>query len=335
MFAHHKALVGVLCAIGLFGAGCSTTSSTTTLVDSPITADTTTATDTDSDAILNEASSGGIAFGDDLVLPFSDIGFESDLEIAEGLVIPAALIGVYADGDAYVIVPADLAEQGPRGDLFILTPDGDIWVGEDLDFAEFEGGFTASGSVTSSATDQRRTFDLNLPFGAGNTTFDLDSNRAIVRGVLGSHTFDQVTYLIGAHPEIDTLVLQDVPGSVNDEVNMETGRLVREAGYTTIVPSDGEAASGGVDLFTAGVVRIVEPGGRLGIHSWCCGPNGETAAELDRDDPAHDAQLAYFTEMLGPDTGPEFYFATLQAAPFDDVHYMTAAEIARYQLTTD
>jgi len=140
---------------------------------------------------------------------------------------------------------------------------------------------------------------------------------------------------IEAHPEIDTLILHAVPGSANDEVNMETGRLIRKPGYTTIVPSDGAAASGGADLFTAGVVRIVEPGGQLGIHSWCCGPNGETAAELDRNDPAHDAQLAYFTEMLGPEIGPEFYFATLQAAPFAHVRYMTTDEIARYRLTTD
>lgn len=334
MFARYKAMLGVLCVVGLLGTGCSTTSTTTTVIDSPVT---TTVTNADPDAILTEARTGGITHGDEPARPFAETGFEFDLEIGEDLVIPAALIGVYADGegDAYVIVPADLSEDAPTGELFILTNDGDIWTGDGLDIVESEGGLTASGSVTSNATNQSTTFDLDLPFGAGNSTFDLDGNRAIVRGVLGSHTFDQVTYLIEAHPEVDTLILQDVPGSVNDEVNMETGRLIRRAGYTTIVPSDGEAASGGVDLFTAGVVRIVEPGGRLGIHSWCCGPNGETAAELDHNDPAHAAQLAYFTETLGPDIGPEFYFATLRAAPFDDVHYMTTDEIARYQLTTD
>lgn len=252
---------------------------------------------------------------------------EIDTEFEGG----GAILAQSADEATTVIVPVDLAKEEAVGIVLMIDASGRTHEASDVAFSETaSGGIAASGSFLDGAA-----FDMELEIGAGTSTFELDGHRAIVRGDLGSAAFEQVSHLVDHHPEVDTLVLQDVPGSVNDEVNVETGRLVRNAGYTTLIPSDGQAASGGVDLFAAGVERIAEPGARLGIHSWCCASDNTPVADLPRDDPQHAAQLSYFSEMLGETDGPDFYFQTLEAAPFDDVHIMTDAELAASTITTN
>ncbi len=49
-------------------------------------------------------------------------------------------------------------------------------------------------------------------------------------------------------------------------------------------------------------------------------------------DEATETQLDYFGEMLGEVRGPELYWFTLHAAPAADIHWMTEAEVAQYEL---
>jgi hypothetical protein len=170
--------------------------------------------------------------------------------------------------------------------------------------------------------------------GAGNSHLEIKGNEAYLSGDLGTKTYAQIKDLIKNHPEIKTIVMTNISGSVNDAVNMHTGRLLHENGFTTKVLSGSNIASGGVDLFCAGVNRIVEKGAKIGVHSWCC-VNGLTANKLPKDHPAHQYQLAYFTMALGQENGPAFYFYTLEAAPFDNVHYMTDEEIKKWGIATE
>jgi hypothetical protein len=169
--------------------------------------------------------------------------------------------------------------------------------------------------------------------GAGSSHLEIKGKEAYLSGDLGTITYTQIKDLIKNHPEIKTIVMTNISGSVNDAVNMHTGRLLHENGFTTKVLSNSDIASGGVDLFCAGVNRIVEKGAKIGVHSWCC-VNDLTAIELPKDHPAHQYQLEYFTMALGPKNGPAFYFYTLEAAPFDDVHYMTDDEIKEWKIAT-
>ena len=75
--------------------------------------------------------------------------------------------------------------------------------------------------------------------------------------------------------------MTQISGSVNDAVNMHTGRLLRKNGFTTKLLSDSDIASGGVDLFCAGAKRIVEKGAKIGVHSWCC-TSDLTAVEITK-----------------------------------------------------
>lgn len=169
--------------------------------------------------------------------------------------------------------------------------------------------------------------------GAGTSKLEIKGNEAFLSGDLGTITFYQIERMVAEHPEVKTLVLTQISGSINDQVNVHTGRLVRKAGLTTKVLADSEIASGGVDLFCAGKERIVEKGARIGIHSWCCF-NDLTAIELPKDHPAHQDQIQYFTLMMGPENGPAFYFKTLEAAEFDGIYWMTDQEIIDWKVAT-
>lgn len=169
--------------------------------------------------------------------------------------------------------------------------------------------------------------------GAGNSTLEVRDDQAFLSGTLGTVTYPQVTDLIRQHPEIRTITLTNVDGSVNDAVNMHTGRLIREAGLNTQILRDSEIASGGVDLFCAGVKRFAARGAKIGVHSW--GGDGHTAADIPVDHPDHRFQVAYFKQVLGQTHGPKFYFYTLTAAPFDDIHWMSVREINHWKIVTD
>lgn len=169
--------------------------------------------------------------------------------------------------------------------------------------------------------------------GLGDSKLEIIGDEAYLSGDLGTKTYKQIKDLIDNHPNVTTLVLTSISGSVNDLVNMHTGRLVHEAGLDTKVLSDSDIASGGVDLFCAGKNRIVEQGARIGIHSWCC-VNDLTAIELPKNHPAHKYQINYFTLVMGAEKGVAFYFHTLEAAPFDGVHWMSDEDIQKWNVST-
>ena len=169
--------------------------------------------------------------------------------------------------------------------------------------------------------------------GAGTSNIEVKGDEAFLNGDLGTKTYQQIKNLIKNHPEVKTLVLGNISGSLNDAVNMHTGRIVREAGLNTKVLSNSSIASGGVDLFCAGQERIVEKGAKIGIHSWCC-LDDLTAVEIPQDHPAHKYQVAFFKMCLGEELGPRFYFHTLTAASFDSVHWMSDEDIKKWKVAT-
>ncbi len=167
--------------------------------------------------------------------------------------------------------------------------------------------------------------------GSGNSTYSVNNNEATLNGSLGSFTYNQILDINEFHPTVDKIVLGEIDGSVNDDINVLTGRLIREAGYTTVVKATSKIYSGGVDLYCSGKQREWSEGAEVGVHSWCC-YEGKTADKLPENSPGHKAQLSYFKEMLGDLDGPAFYFFTLKSAPFDGIHVMNKAELIKYKL---
>lgn len=160
-------------------------------------------------------------------------------------------------------------------------------------------------------------------------SFVADGDRIVATGAIDHTTLDAFQDITAKNPGITTLVLKRVEGSVDDDANVVLGRMVREAGFDTLVPADGLIASGGTDLFLAGNRRTLEPGACVGVHSW--GGWNIVATELPTDHPEHDRYLDYYRD-LGID--PSFYWFTLEAAPAESTHWMTSDEADRYAMTT-
>ena len=102
-----------------------------------------------------------------------------------------------------------------------------------------------------------------------------------------------------------------------------------------MVPSNGVIASGGVDFFTAGSRRVVEPCAKLGVHSWDeDGPDGGIihGNEVPRDQESHTMFLDFYSEMEIPE---DFYWFTLEAAQPQRIHWMSDEEILLYGLVTE
>ncbi|MFT5759679.1 MAG: pimeloyl-ACP methyl ester carboxylesterase [Alteromonadaceae bacterium] len=155
---------------------------------------------------------------------------------------------------------------------------------------------------------------------------DTSSDTVYMNGVIGSDTLTVMQELFNTYPQITTMVMQNVPGSMDDEINLLASMEIRNRGINTHIPADGMVASGGSDMFLAGVKRTIETGAKIGVHSWSDG-SGKAALYYPRDHQAHVIYLDYYN-AIGITT--DFYWYTLVAAPADSIHWMTAEEIALY-----
>ncbi|KHT47777.1 alpha/beta hydrolase [Vibrio sinaloensis] len=157
-------------------------------------------------------------------------------------------------------------------------------------------------------------------------TFYVKGNVATLSGVVCSGSPDTFEDMLEGSPQVNTLVFKNINGSADDEANTELGYMVRDAGMNSVIGKNGHIASGGTDLFLAGLKRTVEPGAKIGVHSWAS-TDGMDGSTLPRDHQEHQRYLKYY-ETLGIDT--DFYWFTLDAAKPQDMHYMTRDELVKY-----
>ena len=150
-------------------------------------------------------------------------------------------------------------------------------------------------------------------------------------GILNSNTYTQIKNLLDQNPQVDTIILVNVNGSIDSNNTMELGYLIRERGLNTHLKHDSFIVSGGVTLFIAGVERTMEGNPIVGIHSWSTFFSSVDGRDLLTNEPTHQIFVKYHQDMLGHD---EFYWFALDAAPSNDYHYMTEREMRQYGLLT-
>jgi hypothetical protein len=164
--------------------------------------------------------------------------------------------------------------------------------------------------------------------------FEVVDDVAVMSGTIGADFVHRVCDLTAANPAVAEIEMFDVPGSSTPEnESLEGGLVLRAQGLDTFLPADGIVESGGVDVFLAGNERSVADGGCLGVHSteFDFGDGPVAAADLPRDDPEHAPYLEYFATIGIP---ADFYWFTLEVAPPDGVHYLTPAEMERFDVVT-
>jgi len=161
----------------------------------------------------------------------------------------------------------------------------------------------------------------------------INGTQAKMYGVLLNDSLTKFQELQSNYPSVTEIVLMDVPGSGNDDVNLSVGRALHEAGFNTRVEATSVIESGGVDYFLVGNQRIVAGSDKIGVHSWVA-DEGVEGKDLPQDDPQHDPYLSYYEDIEFAEGG-DFYFFTLDAAASDSMNYMTDVEILQYGLATE
>lgn len=166
--------------------------------------------------------------------------------------------------------------------------------------------------------------------GEDSASFRVVGDKAYVNGVLGKKGHKTFMTTLKKHPNLKTLVLQEVPGSISDEWNVKTCAEVRNRGINTYLESNSVIQSGGVDLYIAGVKRFSEEGAKIGVHSWS--NLRKDGKEYPPEHEQHDIFVDYFNVI---DRDTSFYWFTLRVAPANGMHFMSKDEIEKYEIVTD
>ena len=166
--------------------------------------------------------------------------------------------------------------------------------------------------------------------------FVIDGTQAKMYGIIGPGSLNVFNALLRGYPAVKEVLMVNVPGSLDDDTNQDLGRALRGARLNTRINSDGVMESGGVDLFLAGIERVVQNGAKIGVHSWRgVDENGNVieGRSLPRNHPDHRTHLKYYRDIEFPNY-EAFYFFTLAAAPGEGMHHMTPEEIKKWKIAT-
>ncbi|MCT4581170.1 MAG: hypothetical protein N4A35_07105 [Flavobacteriales bacterium] len=171
--------------------------------------------------------------------------------------------------------------------------------------------------------------ESRVQFGVFKVTND---TTATMNGVIGGRIESHFDKMIKYNPNIRTIILEDCPGSKNDNKNLRLSKKIYDEGINTMLRSSSVIASGAVDLFLAGKKRTFDNGAQLGVHSWG-GRTGKTAQDFPRDHEEHKKYIDYYKYIgMTDQEAKDFYFFTIDSAPAESVHWMTQEELLLYKI---
>lgn len=167
------------------------------------------------------------------------------------------------------------------------------------------------------------------------TTFSVVDNTLTMNGDITSDTPAQLEKVFEENPNIHTVVMGVVPGSVDDEANLKAATWISKRNLTFILNADSEIASGGTDFFLAGKERVIHRGAKVGVHSWASG-GGEVATDFPVGHQEHSRYIDYYQAVGWPKQDAEaFYYFTIEAAPADSIYWMSDEELITYKIATE
>lgn len=157
----------------------------------------------------------------------------------------------------------------------------------------------------------------------------VDSTHAALVGETDGQSPDLFKAMLQAFPGIRVLELIDCSGTADDNANLQLGRLIRQHGLETDVPSGGSVRSGGVELFVAGIARRAAPDAEFGVHAWK-DESGHQPGDMPADALPNQSYLAYYHEMgLSPENASAFYALT-NSVPNQQMLWLRTADLKRY-----
>jgi len=151
-----------------------------------------------------------------------------------------------------------------------------------------------------------------------------------MNGYIDEKTPELLRQILRGNPQFTTVVMHDVPGSLDDEACLEAARLVRRFKLNTHLPADAEIVSGAVDFYLAGVKRTAVVGAKVGVHSWR-DDQGIEGTDVPKDHKGHRLFLDFYRDI---GVSEEFYWFTVEAAPFEKIYWMNRRELEHYKVFT-
>jgi hypothetical protein len=166
--------------------------------------------------------------------------------------------------------------------------------------------------------------------GPKTASFAAEGTRLIMTGVIDDDTIDKLDDAVDDHPDATTIVMRNVAGSENPDVNLALARDLRRRGLSTYVAAGDRVGPGATDVLIGGLHRIAERGASVGVKSW--GDKDKAAADLPLSDEAHNRHLEFYREM---GIHEEFYWFSLRAARPDGVEWMSEVDMFRFRVVKE
>ncbi len=161
----------------------------------------------------------------------------------------------------------------------------------------------------------------------------LNDTTVVVNGDMGSRVDNQFDKLMNQYPNIKLLIMEECPGSRDDEELFKAASMVKENSINTHLPPYAVIESGAVDLFLAGTIRTMEVGAKIGVHAWSDGSKSATDYPVGHGE--HQIYIDYYMSVgYSQEDAEALYYFIINAAPPNDIHYLTEEEILEYNILT-
>ncbi|MEZ8016887.1 alpha/beta hydrolase [Vibrio splendidus] len=255
--------------------------------------------------------------------------------------------GIYSEGNYYDSFDCEASQRSIGNDTTLIqTTTNGRKLAVKLEYqSELSQYVTSLGSTILNKTKNGNKITITTSFAFNAFYRDVFQNTGAVERItstLGATTYSQLFDIVKLYPGSEMILKfnNHIGGSADDDINMYTGRMIKNSNMTTIVTPTGSVFSGGTDLFAAGNPRIlqradttkaIEKNKQVGVHSW--GEGDKTAKEFPYTDVSHRKQATYFKKVMG-EKGIDFYIFTLDSAPASGEHWVTKSDSDKYGFIT-
>ncbi|MCG9555123.1 alpha/beta hydrolase [Vibrio sp. Isolate31] len=270
--------------------------------------------------------------GQSVDLYFPDVGFDN--------------CGLYSEGNYYDSFDCGTTQRSIGNDTTLINTTTNTNKQVELEYHnELAQYVTSLGSTILSNTKSGNKVTITTSFAFNAFYRDvLNETGAVdrINSTLGASTYSQLFDIVKLYQgsEMTLKFTNHIGGSADDDINMYTGRMIKNSNMTTVVTPTGSVFSGGTDLFAAGNPRVlqradttkaIELNKQVGVHSWAEGD--KTAKDFPYTNESHRKQASYFKKVMG-DKGIDFYIFTLDSAPASGEHWVTKSDSDKYGFIT-
>jgi hypothetical protein len=154
----------------------------------------------------------------------------------------------------------------------------------------------------------------------------IDGRRAALLGETDRSSPYWFARMLRDYPELSQIDMVECPGTRDDFANLKLGRMIREAGLATYVPSIGSVRSGAVELFLAGQSRKIDKGAEFAVHSWR-DAQGREADDFAMSAPENRKYFDYYADMGMSVSQARGFYAMTNSVPHHQALWLDAKDM--------